>query len=269
TATAATNGTNVAANSIFEWIIGDGTDVIFTADYGTITQTNDYTSTITNAKPGVYTLRVTDEATGCDVIDKFTVEDLPVYPVISDATVVDQNLCDASGSITIEDAHLSFGTVADFTFTWYRESLSSTALVDVGGLQITGAELNSTISAAMGAGTYYVFATSGLECTSQQPYTIIVGEDIAEPEINFAQTANTSCDIEDGNANGVLTATAATTGTNVAANSIFEWFIGDGTDVIFTADYGTITQTNDYTSTITNAKPGVYTLRVTDEATGC
>src|SRR5690606_21609256 len=105
--------------------------------------------------------------------------------------------------------------------------------------------------------------------TSQQPFTIVVGEDIADPEINFAQTANTSCDTDNGNANGVLIATAATNGTNVAANSTFDWFIGDGLTVAFTPDYGTIVQTNDYTSTITNVKPGVYTLRVTDEATGC
>lgn len=276
TATATTDLTSVASDLSFTWyiVLDDGTeeefDVALHGHANTIIDNSiDYKSTIINAKPGSYKVKVTDSNTGCSFTNEYAVEvrDQPLMPAIDTYTALDQDICDESGSITINN--MSIGNVSDYSFTWYKEGVT-TPLENEHG-QITLHYLDASIYPDMGAGTYYVEARSitpaGMGCETGR-YEIVISNKSEDPELEFAQTANTACDLD--HANGTLMVIASTHDIAVT-NAIFEWFVGpeeaaipfvDGTD-------GTIVAVDAATSRLENVKPGVYTVKVTDNDTGC
>lgn len=274
TATATTDPSSAASNLTFTWyfVNDDGSEVLFDiAIHGslstTIDNTIDFQSTITNAKPGRYKVVIEDSSTGCSISDSGRVEDRPITPEIDTYTVLDQDICDPSGSIVINN--MGTGNVSDYIFTWYKEGVADPLENEHG--QITLHYLDASIYPDMGAGKYYVTATTtvaaGKGCETGR-YEINIGNKSEDPKLEFVQTANTACNLD--YANGTLEATATT--NNIAlTNATFEWFVGsedaavpfvDGTD-------GTIVNVNAATSRLENVKPGMYTVKVTDHDTGC
>lgn len=265
TATATTIDPNSSATDLsFTWHIvhDNGHEELFVdGTHGSIDNSIGLENTLSDVKPGKYKVFVKDTRTGCSITATWTVKDQPIMPEIDTYTALDQDICDPSGSIVI--SNMKTGSTNDYVFTWYRAGTDVNNIIP----GITGAELNNITYPAMGAGTYYVKATTnvaaGKGCETGL-YEIKIGNKSEDPAIEFAQDANTACDLNA--ANGTLTATATTDGNPVGAGSVFEWFIGEGTDTPLS--HGTV-NTNHHISTVEGLKPGVYTVKVTDQATGC
>lgn len=260
-ATVTTDGTALPAGSVFEWFVGAGAATAFVdGTDGTIVEIADHISKIQNVKPGNYTLKVTDGATGCSVTNAFTVGNAPANLAINDATITDQNRCDPSGSIAINDADVTSGNTADYIFTWYRDNMDN----DIPG--VDGPVLNVSNYGTIGAGTYYVTATNDTGCTSATLTAVI--EDVSEnPAIDFTATQNPAD--EPDASKGSISAVATTKGSPVGNGSTFEWFIGNDTTTPFTEGTDGNTSIDGNTSSIINIKSGQYTLKVTDAASGC
>src|SRR5690606_33915335 len=168
---AATNGVDAGNGSTFAWFVGDGTTVPYT---GTVAVVGN-TSTITDLSAGVYTVTVTDSNTGCTHTDKFTVDDDQVYPEVTAVAVLDKDVCNDSGSITITS--VSVGNISDYNYTWYRDSVSTASIVASGAVTV----LDNTSYIDFEEGTYYVTATSALSCTSTAPFEAIVDNVSIDP----------------------------------------------------------------------------------------
>src|SRR5690606_28272093 len=223
--------------------------------------------TLSDLARGNYTVRVTNIKTGCAVEDTYTVREKRIVPVIKDADVIHQDVCHPSGSIEIIVIEGSSNDIADYAFTWYKEG-ETDPLKDEHGNVIDSHILDANIYPDMGAGNYSVIATieDGTHCSSSA-YRVTINDESVEPTLTFDQTSNTACDWD--HANGSITATATTDLTSVASDLSFTWYIvlDDGTeeefDVALHGHANTIIDNSiDYKSTIINAKPGSYKVKV-------
>lgn len=229
-----------------------------------------YEHTLPNLAKGDYTVRVTNIKTGCFKEETYTVQDKRIVPEIKDAAFIHQDVCKPSGSIIIEDAHVSPGNIADYTFTWYKGGKTSSDIISsAGGVGRNVLDKNTYLE--MGAGTYYVTITTtdGTGCTSPA-YEVTIDDNSVEPTLAFEQTSNTACDWD--HANGSITATATTDPASDAGDLIFTWFIvhDDGTETEFVdGTHGDIDNNTAFESTIKNVEPGKYKVTVLDTETGC
>lgn len=249
----------------FTWYDEEG-DELANADVTTAP----YEHTLPNLAKGDYTVRVTNIKTGCFKEETYTVQDKRIVPEIKDAAFIHQDVCKPSGSIIIEDAHVSPGNIADYTFTWYKGGKTSSDIISsAGGVGRNVLDKNTYLE--MGAGTYYVTitATDGTGCTSPA-YEVTIDDNSVEPTLAFEQTSNTACDWD--HANGSITATATTDPASDASDLIFTWFIvhDDGTETEFVdGTHGDIDNNTAFESTIKNVAPGKYKVTVLDTETGC
>lgn len=192
---------------------------------------------INNLYPRTYTVLVTEKATGCQSIESYTLQDKSVKPVVS-VTKTDL-LCSDTNSGTLS-ANVG-GVTAGYTFEWWYN----------GGTvpEFTGSQLNG-----LAAGKYTVVATNNNTKCSSDPVDVTLIQTVP-PVVSASVTANqTSCDPAQPNG----TATANVAGTT--AGYTFEWFKGQNTlpaNRVAT------------TSTANALAAGVYTVKATDDATGC
>ena len=194
---------------------------------------------INDKEPGTYTVLVTEKATGCQSIDTEEIHDVSVQPVVSVSKT--DLLCSDSNSGAVS-ANVG-GATAGFTFEWYRgETVKPSP-------DFTGASRNG-----LAAGKYTVVATNNSTKCSSEPVTVTLVQTVP-PVVSASVTANqTSCD--PGLPNGSASANVGGTTTGYT----FEWFAGQNTlpaNRIAT------------TSTATGLAAGIYTVKATDNVTGC
>ncbi len=246
----------------FEWYEGNGTG-------GTLISSSD-TTTATIAA-GTYTLVVTGGAS-CSATTVVVLNNNPITPVVTGGTVNDNDICDATflngsngGDITVD---VTFDGTAvtvftGYTFTWYEGN-------GTGGTQIVGDATPSpngsepvitgnNISGLL-ADQYTVVVTSPNSCESASA-VFEVDDAVILPSISTTVDANlSSCDALAPN--GAASALVGGTATGYD----FVWFVGNGTTTPISAP-ATAGGTNN--SEATGLAAGTYTVRATDQATGC
>lgn len=193
----------------------------------------------TGLKARTYTVVVTDPSTGCQSIQSRVVPDETVQPVVN-ASAQDI-LCSgaASGSVSATAGSANSG----FTFEWYRGRLIKPSP------DYTGSSVNN-----LSAGDYTVVATAEDSKCRSAAVTVTVNQRLKPVIGATALRPMTSCDAT--LPNGVATAYVTVPSSAYA----FEWFRGQNTlaaNRIVTNDVAT------------GLSADVYTVRVTDTATGC
>ena len=227
---AVANGGEPVGNFTYAWYEGND---IFTSELIGNSQV------INGLSPITYTVLVTEKATGCQAIESYTLPDLSVQPVVT-TTQTDLLCSDTnSGSASVSVG----GVVAGYSFDWY----------DGGAVKPTP-DFTGTSYTNLAAGKYTVVATDNATKCSSEPVTITLTQTIP-PVVTAAVTADqTSCDV--AQPNGSANANVG----GVTAGYTFEWFSGQNTlpaNLIVAS------------STANGLKAGIYTVKATDDATGC
>ena len=241
TGSASANVGGVTAGYAFEWFKGQNTLV------ANRVSTNSTATGLTNS---IYTVRATDNVTGCSDTEEVTINFAVVTPVLSLGSTSNATRCTPpDGSITVA---VSLDTPADYTFFWYIGS-SVKATTDF-------PDTDQTLS-GLPAGTYTVRAVNNIRHCSVQPITVTILN--LAPVINFNLTNIIRPSTCNDN-NGSLTVSVSAPG-NVAGFD-FEWRAGQAP-----FQSGPITTTSNTASTTTanSLTTGVYTLIVTNRDNGC
>ncbi len=164
-------------------------------------------------QPGNYNVLVVDDNTLCTFNRNTTINDSPVYIDINDIlyTVNDQTICAPDGSVMITDITDQgiSQPLTDYTYIWYEGTSNLNSNSPLGP---TDSYLDTTNYASIGAGVYFFTVTRsagtsapGEGCESA-PLRADIIDISTDPNISFAQTYNTSCDIL--NPNGEISAIA-------------------------------------------------------------
>lgn len=223
------NDTDGVNNSKYTFTWYQGNDV-----FGEFAGTG---ATLGNLKALPYTVLVKDKASGCQNIDTYSIPDARVIPVVT-ATTTEAN-CSIS-PIGSASANVG-GITAGYTFKWYKgETVKPTA-------DFTGSTYNN-----LAAGKYTVVAIRNSTKCSADPETVEVKQTLP-PIVTVTTVADqTSCDNTKPNGSATAEVAGVTTGYT------FDWFAGQNTiNKIATGP------------TATNLKTGIYTVKVTDNITGC
>src|SRR5690606_30461610 len=227
---AVVNGGEPVGKYTYAWY--DGNDIFTSPLIGN-------SHVINNLYPRTYTVLVTEKATGCQSIQSATIKDLSVEPVVTvsktDLLCSDTNSGEVSASVS--------GVVAGYTFEWYRGAAVKPSP------DFTGASHNG-----LAAGKYTVVATDNSTKCSSEPVTVTLVQTVP-PVVSASATATqTSCDPAQPNGSASANVAGTTTGYT------FEWFKGQNTlpaNRVATA------------STANGLAAGIYTVKVTDDVTGC
>lgn len=193
--------------------------------------------TISGLKPVPYTVVVKEKASGCQNIDTYSIPDQRVKPVVtvtqSDATCTTISAGQASASVG--------GVTAGYTFKWYKGET----------VKLTPA-FTGPVYQNLAAGKYTVVATRNSTKCDSEPVTIEILQTIPPVVTVTVVGHQTSCDSTQPNGSATAEVAGVTTGYT------FEWFAGQNTtDKIATGP------------TATSLKNGLYTVKVTNDATGC
>ena len=227
---AVVNGGAPATNYNFVWY--EGNDIFTSPQIGV-------NPVASNLKALTYTVLVTEKSTGCQSIESFDVPDQTVKPV---PTVVKTDLLCSTANSGAVSASIG-GVTSGFTFRWYTGS-SVKPSPDFTGNSWTNRP----------AGTYTVVARHNTTSCSSDPVTVTLIQ-TTPPVVTASATANqTSCDMTQPNGAVTSNVGGATTGYT------FEWFRGQNT-----LPANRIIVSN----TATGLSAGVYTVKATDNVTGC
>jgi large repetitive protein len=195
-----------------------------------------------NLTSGIYTVRLTDNNTGCVTIDKISVDDLRKFPVPVVKTIAPVTNCDPTNPNGVAGVTVDGGFVG-FEFNWYEGNA-------VAGIPVyTGAEfgeLKVTPQVYTIEARNLVTGCTGTVQTSIANATVA----IPAPQIEILSHV-TSCIFN----NGALTASV---GGNTK-NYIFDWY--DGATETPPIDF--VGETYDSLAT------GTYSVTATSRITGC
>lgn len=202
---------------------------------------------LTNA---IYTVKATDDVTGCSDTEEVVINFAVVTPVLTLASSSNATRCvPPDGSITIA---VNPDTPADYTFSWYNGTTVK-ATPDF-------ADTDETLS-GLPAGTYTVKAINNIRHCETAPLTITIIN--AAPTISFNPTNLIRPSTCNDN-NGSLTVSVSAPG-NVSGFD-FEWRQGQAP---FLAGPITTTTNTATTTSATSLVTGVYTLIATNRDNGC
>lgn len=227
------DGDGVGENpTLFDYTWYEGVD-IFTKPEISISQIP------TGLKPITYTVLVTDRNTGCQSINSRAVPDHTFKPSVSASA--EDIVCSSAQSGKVS-AHVE-GSTSGFTFEWYRGP-NVKPMAD-----FTGPNHDN-----LSAGSYTVVVThDGSDCAAE-PVTVTINQ-TTNPTVTASRVANmTSCD--PALPNGSVSASPVG-GTSTYS---FEWFSGQNT--LPASRIAT-------TATASDLPAGIYTVKMTDDATGC
>jgi len=214
----------------FTWYEGND---IFTSPQIGVSQT------VSGLGPLTYTVLVEDKATGCQTIESFSIPDQTVKPVPT-VTKVDA-LCSAAA--TGSASAVVNGQTNGFTFEWYNGNNPKPSP------DFTGANYQNLV-----AGNYTIVVTNNSTKCSSDPVTVTITQTI--PPVVTATVVSDQISCDPAQPTGQVSANVG----GVTAGYTFEWFKGQNTLVA-----NRIATTNTV-SGLTNA---VYTVKVTDDVTGC
>ncbi len=197
---------------------------------------------IENLANGVYTVRLTDNNTGCFTIDSIPVDDLRIFPQPVVTTIAPVTNCDPANPNGVGRVLVDGGFVG-FQFDWYEASVAGGTPVYIG---TEFGELKPTPV------VYTIQATNLVTgCTGIAQANIVNGAlPIPSPRIDILSHV-TSCIFNNG-------ALSASVGGNTS-NYVFDWF--DGTAEVPPPDFvGEI---------YNNLATGTYSVMATSRITGC
>lgn len=206
--------------------------------------------TITGIGPGIYTVKLTDIASGCFDTSEVTVTQNIVIPQLT-ATPTDATKCAPfDGSVS---ASVSTGDIADYTFFWYEGSnvKASPDFTETGAV-LSGLE----------PGTYTVFAYNNVTgCEAETSRTVTV--DNNTPGIDITQIKVNEVPPSDCNSFGSLEVQISQDGNT--QGFIVNWY--EGNPPFTTAPLQT---DNDvFVSTLSNISAGLYSVEAIDPVSGC
>ncbi len=205
---------------------------------------------ITGIGPGVYTVKLTDIATGCFDTAEITVTQNIVIPQLT-ATPQDATGCSPfDGSVT---ATVSSGDVSDYTFFWYDgNQVKASPDYSETGPVLTDLE----------PGTYTVFATNNATgCDVGTSRTVTVSNNT--PGIDITQVKVNEIPPSDCNSFGSLEVQISQAGNT--QGFIVNWY--EGNEPFSGAPL--LTETDVFTSTLTNISAGLYSVEAIDPVSGC
>jgi hypothetical protein len=195
--------------------------------------------------PQTFTVRVTNNATGCRLAEAMTVTDVKVTPTITVALVQDNTQCAGDPNGELLATPVNHGT--NFTISW----TGGTGVAAVATTTIA----NDTYEKLAAGGPYFAkVRNNDTGCESQEDSKSIL-DDFTYPAIAIAKQDQTACVSDGGTANGMLTATSAGTVT-------YTWYTGLNTTVVRA-------QTAANSGIIDQLPAGDYTVKVVIDATGC
>ena len=272
--TATTNGNGFVGTGRyqFEWFDGPNTtDPVIAGTSGSLTGgTDDNMNFIEMRASSNYTVRVTDNVTGCVTLATRFIDEVLENPILSiPATgIVDDINCNdpGTGSITVNDNDISINgvpqLVAGFTFNWFNDENMTMRLEDVAGVidfvaAGTGTPITANTITNLGGGTYYAVAIrTSTQCSSAQ-FTATVEEISDGPILGFNTTPNIVCtSVNPGEGSGTLEVVANDL-NDLTPNFTYDWLTLPGGDPEKNA------------SMITNRDDGTYQVIVTNTNTGC
>ncbi|MTI24404.1 gliding motility-associated C-terminal domain-containing protein, partial [Fulvivirga kasyanovii] len=231
---------------------------------GDVLPANQLTDTdprIDNLLPGQYFVVVTSNITGCESIPKEVniLDEDRILPVIAIEQTVPQINCigppfSAELRATAEE---SDGNVGTYVFTWSYE----------GGALPPGANVSATTPTSstlsnLPSGTYEVTALNPTTGCSSSAFFIVKDEsERYKPVVSTSSEPLTFCTGDNGS---ILLANVRFPDDypfNIN-NYTVDWYNGDAPDLSAAPDYPN-------TDRVSNLPDGVYTIRVTDNNTGC
>lgn len=225
----------------FEWFKGQNTleaNKVFTG------------SDPTGLTNSVYTVKATDNTTGCSGTEKITIDFAVVTPQLALTSKADPTSCSApNGSITIG---VTPAPASAYTFSWYTgNAVKATA---------DFTDTDQTLS-GLSPGTYTVKAVnSTLHCMTQ-PITVTLDDITPEAIFNLTDIVHpNTCNEEDG----ILTVAVSAPGNILGFT--FEW--RKGQEPYPAPAITTVTQAGNV-STASSLSSGLYTLIATDKDNGC
>ncbi len=229
------------ADFLVEWFTGQNTLAANKVGEG---------ETITGIGPGVYTVKLTDIATGCFDTAEISVTQNIVIPQLT-ATPTNATGCSPfDGSVS---ATVNSGDPADYTFFWY-DGDQVKASPDYSE---TGPVLDELLP-----GTYTVFATNNATgCDVGSAQTVSVGNNT--PGIDIQQVVSNQVPPSDCNSSGSLSVTISQTGNT--QGFIVNWYEGN-------PPFGgspLLSETDVFTSTLTDIQAGIYSVEAIDPVSGC
>ncbi|MGY8908060.1 MAG: hypothetical protein ACKVJI_12355, partial [Pseudomonadales bacterium] len=259
--------------------VGTGNMVIYKTNgtFGPGVTLTGVSSGATATQSGALVDEATLSANGCVLVETIILDDDPEQHVVSQATTVDYNNCDAvpASTITLSDNFILADGVAqpaaDYTYEWFKSG--STAADKIAGQTAASIDLSNLGSASFViADRYYVVATNTSNGCVTPAFEVNVLDNTSAPVISFTgTTADTSCDPTTNEGNG--SATFAITGPQLNSNYTYQWYAGADASGVALTDGGTISGTSgglnfaadgNYTATLAGVDGGSYTVLVTD-----
>ncbi|MEQ8413037.1 MAG: gliding motility-associated C-terminal domain-containing protein, partial [Imperialibacter sp.] len=228
-------------NYVITWYEGSG-----------VTGTNlGNTQSISGLAAGPYTVEVLNNLTGCTSTAEITLENVPVIPqlLFDDIEVLPMTVCDpADGSIEING--ITPGVLADYTFELWNVNPATAGASPI-------ATAADTIFTDLEAGIYYIRAVdNAFGCSSIEVEVEV--EDASTPPVISLVNVEVQTNCNPAIPNGLLEVTA--NGSNDTNAYTFAWYRG-------TTATGTPLLTNN--PVLSGIAAGMYTVLVTDLATGC
>ena len=217
-------------NYTYEWYVGN------IAGVGQIISKSHIAADL---NPNTYSVLVTEKATGCITVATGTVPDESVTPVVA-ADAVDITCSDTNSGVV--NANVG-GATNGYTFRWYRGNNVKPSA------DYTGSTVNN-----LAQGNYTVVATDNNTQCSSDPVTVTINKTVPPTVAATKGADNTSCDPSLPNGTASATANGGTSGFT------FEWFTGQNTLPANSRGTG---------SSISSLPGGTYTVRATDNNTGC
>ncbi|HYG37302.1 MAG TPA: gliding motility-associated C-terminal domain-containing protein [Cytophagales bacterium] len=246
----------------YQWYKGDGTS----------SEMVGYTSSVAdNLAEGTYTVKVTNDQTGCWVTGKGKVESSPVAPPVisvAPADIKPQTFCadPANGGKPDGEAKATIGgtTPANIEFRWYNGDLNLTQIKAKTSPDFTGAHYQN-----LAAGKYTVVAVDLVNHCISDPFVVTISDNTSTINITISVTNSTGTDCLDG-IGSELSANATVGGASPAF--VYKWYKGSpetSTAPYFSSSTPVINPTDLEGKVISNITPSRYTVVVQNLATGC
>jgi len=224
------NGGEPTGKFTYEWYVGS------TVGGGLIISNSHVAA---NLDPGVYSVLVTEKATGCTTIESLEVPNQSVNPIIT-ASATDI-VCSSTNSGSVQ-ANVG-GTTAGFSFEWF-----------IGANEKPSPDFTSPTVNNLPQGDYTVKAIDNSSKCESSLVTVTVNQTIAPTINSISSTDMNSCD--GVNPNG----TASISFSGDPSDFTVEWYSGQNTVPSNLEATG---------ATVSNLTGGIYTAKLIDNATGC
>jgi hypothetical protein len=207
------------------------------------------TPVVSTLSAGIYTVKATDNTTGCFDTDEVTITFNVVTPALTLGTITDNTNCTTpTGAIQVS---VSPGVANDYTFNWFNgPSVKPTA-----DFSDTDNVLNNVLP-----GVYTVQAFHKTNNCVTSPITATVQDNspiIAITQVGSITRLPTDCNSSDG----VMGVNVSAPG-NTTQGFRIEWFKNNASTPF-------LTQQPVFTSTANNLGSAVYTVKATNLANGC